>query len=224
MLLFSQTDLLARRQRIKPLKLRGMKRQPSQVRGMDRVNEILDACETLLGETRYEEISTDDIIKAANVTRGTLYHFFENRRAVFIALMHRALLEIDEQTIPRPGEDQLEFADYVSKVERRLQNVWRKHSHIVEFYESNKYSPDFDEPRREERMGSVAVMVQQLLTRHPDISPARARNISSTLLHAIYTGLDTSVLSQTRGGAGFKREWRLMITAYIASLELPKGK
>jgi AcrR family transcriptional regulator len=190
---------------------------------MDRVTDILDACESLLGEKRYEEISTDDIIETANVTRGTLYHFFDNRRAVFLALMHRALLEIDEQTNPRPGEDQLEFADYVSKVERRLQKVWRKHGHIVEFYESNKYSPDYDEPSREKHMGSVAVMAQQLLTRHPDIGPARARSISSTLLHAIYTGLDTIALSQSNGAAGFRREWRLMITSYIASLELSKG-
>jgi AcrR family transcriptional regulator len=190
---------------------------------MDRVTDILDACESLLGEKRYEEISTDDIIETANVTRGTLYHFFDNRRAVFLALMHRALLEIDEQTNPRPGEDQLEFADYVSKVERRLQKVWRKHGHIVEFYESNKYSPDYDEPRREKHMGSVAVMAQQLLTRHPDIGPARARSISSTLLHAIYTGLDTIALSRSKEAAGLMREWRLMITAYIDSLKLSKG-
>lgn len=191
---------------------------------MNRVTEILDACETLLGEKRYEEISIDDIIETANVTRGTLYHFFENRRAVFLAVMHRALLEIDEQTNPRPGEDKLEFIDYVSKVERRLQNVWRKHSRIVEFYESNKFSPDFDEPRREKHMRSVDVMAQQLLSRHPDIGPARARKISMTLLVAMYTGLDTIALSQIRKAAGFGREWRLMITAYIGSLELSKGK
>jgi AcrR family transcriptional regulator len=201
-----------------------MKRQPAQARGMERVTEILDACETLLGEKRYEEISIDEIIQTANVTRGTLYHFFENRRAVFLAVMHRALLEIDEQTNLRPGEDKLEFADYVSKVEGRLQKVWRKHRHIVEFYESNKFSPDFDEPKREDHMGSVAVMAQQLLSRHPDIGPARAQRISLTLLQAMYTGLDTIALSQNRKAAGFWREWRLMITAYIDSLELSKGK
>lgn len=201
-----------------------MKRQPSQTRGMNRVNDILDACETLLSDRRYEEISIDDIIETADVARGTLYHFFENRRAVFLAVMHRALLEIDEQTNPRPGEDKLGFVDYVSRVERRLQKVWRKHSHIVEFYESNKLSPDFDEPRREKRMRSVALLAQQLLSRHPDIGPARAQKISWTLLQAIYAGFDTIALSKSKGAAGLRREWRLMITAYIDSLELSKGK
>jgi AcrR family transcriptional regulator len=190
---------------------------------MNRVNDILDACETLLSDRRYEEISIDDILETADVARGTLYHFFENRRAVFLTVMHRALLEIDEQTNPRPGEDKLEFVDYVSKVERRLQKVWRKHSHIVEFYESNKLSPDFDGRRRERHMRSVAVMAQQLLSRHPDIGKARAQRISWTLLEAIYAGFDTIALSQSNGAAGFRREWRLMITAYIASLELSKG-
>lgn len=191
---------------------------------MGRVTDILDACEILLGEKRYEEISIDDIIETADLARGTLYHFFKNRRSVFLAVMHRALLEADEQTNPKPGEDKLEFADYVSKVERRLQKVWQRHSHIVEFYEANKYSPDFDEPRRQKHLRSVEVMAQQLLSRHPDISPARARNISSTLLRAIYTGLDTIALYESQGARGFGREWRRMITAYIDSLELSNGQ
>ena len=72
-----------RRQQIHAIELSGMKRQPSRTRGMNRVNDILDACETLLSDRRYEEISLDDIIETADVTRGTMYHFFENRRAVY---------------------------------------------------------------------------------------------------------------------------------------------
>jgi AcrR family transcriptional regulator len=201
-----------------------MKKEPSQTRGMNRVNDILDACETLLSDKRYEEISLDDIIETADVARGTLYHFFENRRAVFLAVMHRALLEIDEQADPRTGENKLEFVEYVSKVERRLQNVWRKHSHIVEFYESNKFSPDFDEPRREEHLRAVGVMAKELLSRHPDIGTARAEKISFTLLQTISTGLDTIALHRFEETAGYRREWRRMITAYIDSLKLSKKK
>ncbi len=210
---------------IEPLTLLGLKRQPSQTRGIRRVNEILDACEALLGEKRYEEISIDDIIEAADVARGTLYHFFDTRRSVFLAVMHRAMLEIDEQTDPRPGEEKLEFGAYVARVERRLQKVWQKHSHIVEFYEANKFSPDFDEPARKKRLRSFDVMADQLRSRHPEFSPARARTISQTLLQAIYTGLDTVALSQSNGAAGLRREWGRMVNAYIESLEQSaKGK
>jgi AcrR family transcriptional regulator len=210
------------RLQIKPLNLLGMKKQPAQARGMDRVTNILDASETLLGERRYEEISVDDIMETADVARGTLYHFFENRRSVFLAVMHRALLEIDEQTTPKPGEDKLEFAVYVSRVERRLQKVWEKHGHIVEFYEANKYSPDFNEPRLQGHLRSAQVMAEELRSRHPEISPARSRSIARVLLHIIYTGLDTVALSKSNGVAGLKREWQQMITAYIDSLELSK--
>ena len=199
-----------------------MKRQPSQARGINRVNDILDACETLLGEKRYEEIIIDAIIETADVTRGTLYHFFENKRSVFLAVMHRALLEIDEQTNPKPGEDKLEFVDYVARVERRLQQVWKRHDHIVEFYEANKYSPDFNERRQEQHMRSVEAMADELRSRHPEISLTRAQGISRTLLLAIYTGLDAVSLSQSNRAAGFRREWQQMIMVYIGSLELSK--
>ena len=199
-----------------------MKRQPSQARGINRVNDILDACETLLGEMRYEDISIDAIIETAGVARGTLYHFFDNRRSVFLAVMHRALLEIDEQTNPKPGEDKLEFADYVARVERRLQQVWKRHDHIVEFYEANKYSPDFDEQRQEQHLHAIDVMADELRSRHPEIDRARAQRISRTLLLALYTGLDAISLSPSNTAAGFRSEWRQMITAYIDGLELSK--
>lgn len=199
-----------------------MKRQPFQARGINRVNDILDACETLLGERTYEEISIDAIIETAGVARGTLYHFFENRRSVFLAVMHRALLEIDAQTIPRPGEDKLEFVDYVAKVERRLQKVWKKHDHIVEFYEANKYSPDFNQRRQEQHLRSAEVMADALRSRHPEIGQARAQRISRTLLLAMYTGLDAVSLSPSNGATGLKREWQQLIMAYIGSLDLSK--
>lgn len=197
-----------------------MKRQPSQARGINRVNDILDACETLLGEKGYEDISIDDIIDAAGVARGSLYHFFDNRRSVFLALMHRALLEIDEQTNPRPGEDKLEFVDYVARVERRLQQVWKRHGHIVEFYEANKYSPDFNELRQAQHVHSAQVMADELRSRHPEISLTRAQGISRTLLLALFTGLDAVSLSLSPKTTGFRREWRQMITAYLDSLGL----
>ena len=197
-----------------------MKRQPSQARGVNRVNDILDACETLLGEKTYEEISIDVIMETASVARGTLYHFFENRRSVFLAVMHRALLEIDAQINPKPGEDKLEFVDYVARVERRLQRVWTRHDHIVEFYEANKYSPDFNERRQEQHSRSAEVMADELRSRHPEIGSTRALRVSRTLLLAIYTGLDAASLSKSKGEAGFKSEWQQMIMAYIDSLEL----
>lgn len=203
---------------MEPLKLIGMKKQPSQARGMERVLAILDACETMLGRKRYDEISIDEILATANVAKGTLYHFFTNRRAVFLAAMHRALLDIDNQADPRAGEEQLGFAEYLSKVERRLQAVWRKHSHLVEFYESNKYSPDYQIPELAEQLRAVDVVAEQLLARHPEIGKVRAQQASSTLLHAISTGLDAVALQPIGLRAGFQREWKKMIACYVDEL------
>ena len=208
---------------MEPIKLIGMKKEPSQARGMDRVLAILDACESLLGQKRYDDISLEEIIDTANVAKGTLYHFFKNRRAVFLAAMHRALLDIDQQADPLPGEEKLDFADYVSKVESRLQAVWRKHSHLVEFYASNVLSPDYELPKLEQQRRSTTVMTEQLRLRHPEISEARARLISSVLLRAIYWGLDTLAVQPHLQKRGFQLEWRQMISSYIDSFTSPEA-
>ena len=151
---------------------------------------------------------------------GTFYHFFKNRRAVFLAAMHRAMLDIDAQADPRPGDESLSFSEYVAKFERRLQAVWRKHSHLVEFYESNQYSPDYQLPELTKQMRSIDVVAEQLTSRHPNISDTRSRHISSVLIEAMYTGLDIRALGPRGHIQGFQREWRKMIAAYIASLDL----
>ena len=198
-----------------PLQLIGMKREPSQARGMARVTAILDACEILLGKKRYGDISIDEIIAEAKVTKGTLYHFFKDRRSVFLAAMHRALIDIDDQADPRDGEENLDFASYMAKVEKRLEGVWRKHRHLVEFYESNKYAPDYGRPEFSTQIRSQKIIAAELLNRHPEVGSSRANDISRILLQAMYTGLDEVALYPSRGKSGFKREWRAMIAAYV---------
>jgi len=92
---------------------------------------------------------------------------------------------------------------------------------MVEFYEANKYSPDFNERRQAQHLHSIGVVADELRSRHPQISVTKAQRISRTLITAIYTGLDAVSLSESDIAAGFRSEWRQMIMAYIDSLDLP---
>lgn len=67
------------------------RRVPVQSRGQQRVAEILDAAERLIGEQGYEAMTTNHIALAAGVSIGSVYQFFANKFEILQALTQRYL-------------------------------------------------------------------------------------------------------------------------------------
>jgi len=55
----------------------------------ERRDQILDAANALFAERGYDEVSLEDIARAAGVTRGLVHHYFGGRNEVYIALLMR---------------------------------------------------------------------------------------------------------------------------------------
>jgi len=55
---------------------------------------ILDAARALFIESGYAETPTPDIVAAAGLTRGALYHHFQDKKALFRALIEREAREV----------------------------------------------------------------------------------------------------------------------------------
>ncbi|MFF5446598.1 TetR family transcriptional regulator [Streptomyces sp. NPDC012888] len=70
---------------------RTLRRAPIQQRSADRLARILDACAEVLDETGYENLSTRAVALRAGVPIGSVYRFFDNKRAMADALAHRNL-------------------------------------------------------------------------------------------------------------------------------------
>lgn len=90
-----------------------MRRMPKQKRGEARVNQILDAAARLVAREGYENVSTNAIAKEAQTSIGSLYQFFPNKDAVYLALAQRYVDELGElirQTMSETDET-LAFQD-----------------------------------------------------------------------------------------------------------------
>lgn len=55
----------------------------------ERKNEILDAAERLFAQKGYDGTSTNDILTAVGIARGTLYHHFKSKEEIMDALIDR---------------------------------------------------------------------------------------------------------------------------------------
>jgi AcrR family transcriptional regulator len=58
---------------------------------------LVEAARALFAERGYAEVGTEEIVRAAGVTRGALYHHFEGKRDLFEAVYERVEVELAER-------------------------------------------------------------------------------------------------------------------------------
>ncbi len=69
----------------------GLRRQPSQARSVARVQRMLDTFERLVGQHGFDAVSTTLVAEHAEVSVGSLYQFFPDKKALAQALATRYL-------------------------------------------------------------------------------------------------------------------------------------
>ena len=83
-----------------------------------RREQMLDAANDLFAGHGYEEVSVEDIARAAGVTRGLVHHYFGGRTEVYLGLLER-LEAIREESL-RPPEGRSARARVADTVARWL--------------------------------------------------------------------------------------------------------
>jgi AcrR family transcriptional regulator len=77
------------------LKRSSVRRVPSQQRAQVTVEAMLDAAIKLLKRGGASSITTNRIAETAGVSIGSVYQYFPNKRAIFIALHERHIRQVD---------------------------------------------------------------------------------------------------------------------------------
>lgn len=89
-----------------------VRRRPKQRRAQQTVEAILDAVVRLLKRYGSNAITTNRIAEVAGVSIGSVYQYFPDKRAIFVALHERHVKEIDrviESTLVEYAASPLEY-------------------------------------------------------------------------------------------------------------------
>lgn len=153
---------------------------PVQARSRQRIDAILDATATLLAAEGAEAATTTAIARAAGTTPATVYHYFENRLAVFAALARRTMAEVDaaltEQLTALAASSDLDTGTLLDTLYR----AYRDAPGYVAVLRALRAEPALGELVRESN-ARVATVIAALLEQRTRLPPARAARVATLL-------------------------------------------
>src|SRR5438094_1115656 len=76
-----------------------------------RRNEILDVAERLLATKGYEQMAIRDIVDELQIAKGTVYHYFDSKQALLMALVERMGEKVERLVLPIIDDRQLAALD-----------------------------------------------------------------------------------------------------------------
>ena len=200
-------------------------RAPSQDRGLQRVEQILDAAESLVAELGVEGTSTNAIAERAKTSMGSLYHFFPSKEALIEALARRFAERKREMNAKAVPVDQAHMP--LEEVAERVVN-----GHARFLADSPAFVPIYDAVTQgraaacmnEELVDAIVSDVRDFLAARLPAMREPERNTAALLAVATVHGvLLTAMRLAPRARGPLLRELKRMLVAYFAPLDVSYG-
>lgn len=202
---------------LEQLALSSLRRRPSQQRGVQRVVDVLDAFERLLAQKRFEDITMDDLSRAARIQIGSLYHFFPDITSVILTVLERALADEGAAFEGRPEDDGLGFGDYLAALERRVAGVWHSHAQLLGVLFAYQRHPLIWKVTLEQRERSARLIGSRLQLLMPGLGKARAVALGRMIGMVMAVLIDNLEYLPENEGRQLRRETHAMLSRYVAA-------
>ena len=150
--------------------------QPVQERSRRKIDAILDATARLLGQHGIDAISMAAIADEAGIPPATVYHYFENRLAIFAALAQRIINSVDEDLI-RIIQTQLATGQPdIRMMLEGLFDAYARSPAYVAVLATLRAEPALHDVVKESNQ-RIAEVIAGMLAQHSKLAPARARRV-----------------------------------------------
>jgi AcrR family transcriptional regulator len=167
-----------------------------QQRGLQRIEEILDAAERVFADDGYDAATTNQIASAAGISPGSLYQYFDNKKAIAEALCHRYIEQLtsSESQILDPALADLPLEAMVDRVIDPMVAFNLAHPAAKSLLAGADLAPDLAEATKELH-DTLCGGVERLIEARVPTMPAAERQLVAEVSVSIYAGLVPSLIA-----------------------------
>jgi AcrR family transcriptional regulator len=163
-----------------------LRRQPTQQRGKDRVEKILDAAAEVFDAVGYEAATTHLIAAKAGTAIGSLYQFFPDKAAIFKAmeLRHAERVKAMWAQLDIPKIVQLPLRQMIHTLAMAVAKLFEQPVSrvvFVQFYLAREIFQSIDESMTQEAINFMASILKQ---RHPALREEQYSLLAEVCVHS----------------------------------------
>jgi AcrR family transcriptional regulator len=192
------------------------RRAPTQKRGEERVQQILDAAADLALELGGDAVTTNHIAKRAGVNVGTIYHFFSNKFEIFCALLDRSLGRLEAEVRAATSEPAASAAEWMDRIVDAHVRIWLAEEGAIRLWVTTRNRSELRSLLERYDDCVVAEYVAGLKRYSPQIPPSRRRSFAQVANIIMTAVLDEAIdAPTTRERNMMVLEMRTLLREYV---------
>jgi AcrR family transcriptional regulator len=197
------------------------KLQPTQARGQDTYEIVLATAGEMLGETGFEQLSTNAICKRAGLTPPALYRYFPNKYAILKALGDRLMKAQDDRVFAWIEAGGLEGKTAAERIENNafmvteMIELTRRFPGGAAIGRALRAVPMLQQLRLASRDMVADQFGEILQARYPGAPEARVRLAMRMMVELMYSATEMAVEDPDQDALTLSREVCLLFERYF---------
>jgi AcrR family transcriptional regulator len=191
-----------------------LRRAPSRGRARATIDRLLEAADQILAEEGFQFLATTRVAEVAEVSVGTVYHWFPDKEAIVEALARQYWSEL--AALVAEVADRDEYVDPVGDVINSLTDGFRDRPGFLALWFSRLRTEEVRDSTRPNRLLVGESVVRMLTRAYPDAAPEALATVARMLV-LIGDGLLREAFRLDHGGdKAVLSEGQIALNAYIA--------
>ena len=196
------------------------RRRPTQERGKERYQMIIDATTKLVGERGNDDVSIRDIAKQANVAPSSIYQYFHDKNDIIIAIM-KDYFDRNYALLETVTSSATTLSEWVNALDVTIENFFgliKNDPGWATIWSGIQASPVLRDIDNEDAMRNAYLLQSQLMVLCPHVEKTEALSACVMLVQLAAVTAKMALFTDKEMGSELIDEYKRIVRMRIKSI------